>query len=86
VTGITAEPRPFRFRFRKPAPILYASGYCAPVFIGHFAAAFAAKPAVPRTSLATLVAAAQLLDLIWVIGWALLPWIAWFDRHRGTAL
>jgi len=56
------------------------------VFIGHFAAAFAAKPAVPRTSLATLVAAAQLLDLIWVIGWALLPWIAWFDRHRGTAL
>jgi hypothetical protein len=37
------------------------------MFIGHFAVAFAAKPAVPRTSLATLMAAAQLLDLIWPI-------------------
>jgi hypothetical protein len=145
------------------------------MFIGHFAVAFAAKPAVPRTSLATLMAAAQLLDLIWpilvllgvetiriepgpnprvglwtfpaatmivegamfvagvafyarsrpardrvgrwgfwgfvafiviayaaslaggtppgpeavaasaLVGWALIPWIAWFDRHRGVA-
>src|SRR5690348_7050880 len=37
------------------------------MFIGHFAVAFAAKKAVPRTSLATLVAAAQLLDLIWPV-------------------
>jgi len=37
------------------------------VFIGHFAVAFAAKPVAPRTSLATLIAAAQLLDLIWPI-------------------
>lgn len=35
------------------------------MFIGHFALAFGAKKTVPRTSLATLVAAAQLLDLIW---------------------
>jgi hypothetical protein len=37
------------------------------MFIGHFALAFGAKKAVPRTSLATLVAAAQLLDLLWPI-------------------
>jgi hypothetical protein len=37
------------------------------VFIGHFAVAFAAKPAVPRTSLATLIVAAQLLDLVWPV-------------------
>lgn len=37
------------------------------MFIGHFAVAFAAKPVAPRTSLATLIAAAQLLDLIWPI-------------------
>ncbi|HWE25725.1 MAG TPA: hypothetical protein VG496_17435 [Myxococcales bacterium] len=37
------------------------------MFIGHFAVAFAAKPAAPRTSLATLMAAAQLLDLVWPI-------------------
>ena len=37
------------------------------MFIGHFAVAFAAKKAAPRTSLATLTAAAQLLDLIWPI-------------------
>jgi membrane-bound metal-dependent hydrolase YbcI (DUF457 family) len=37
------------------------------MFIGHFGVAFAAKRAAPRTSLATLIAAAQLLDLIWPI-------------------
>ena len=37
------------------------------MFIGHFAVAFAYKRAAPRTSLATLVAAAQLLDLLWPI-------------------
>jgi hypothetical protein len=119
------------------------------MFIGHFALAFVAKPAVPRTSLATLIAAAQLLDLLWpifvllgvetlrvepgpdpflhrpardragqwgfwslvallfavylasifgppppgpgavaasaLVLWALIPWVAWFDRHRGPA-
>lgn len=35
------------------------------MFIGHFAAAFAAKRVAPRVSLGTLVAAAQLLDLLW---------------------
>jgi hypothetical protein len=37
------------------------------MFIGHFALALAAKPVSPRTSLGTLVAAAQLADLIWPI-------------------
>jgi membrane-bound metal-dependent hydrolase YbcI (DUF457 family) len=37
------------------------------MFIGHFAVAFGAKRVVPRTSVATLMAAAQLLDLIWPI-------------------
>jgi hypothetical protein len=37
------------------------------MFIGHFAVAFATKKAVPRTSLATLIVAAQLLDLVWPI-------------------
>jgi hypothetical protein len=35
------------------------------MFIGHFAVAFAAKRAAPRTSLGTLFASAQLLDLAW---------------------
>jgi len=35
------------------------------MFIGHFAMGFAAKRVAPRTSLGTLFAAAQLLDLIW---------------------
>lgn len=35
------------------------------MFIGHFAVGFAAKRAAPRTSLATLMAAAQLVDLVW---------------------
>ena len=37
------------------------------MFIGHFAVAFAAKRAAPRTSLGVLVAAAQLLDLVWPV-------------------
>jgi hypothetical protein len=37
------------------------------VFVGHFALGFAAKRVAPRTSLATLVVAAQLVDLIWPI-------------------
>ena len=35
------------------------------MFIGHFAASFAAKRVSPRTSLGTLIAAATFLDLIW---------------------
>jgi hypothetical protein len=61
------------------------------MFIGHFAVAFGAKSVAPRTSLATLIVAAQLLDLIWPIlvllaGWILIPWIAWFDRHRDATV
>jgi hypothetical protein len=37
------------------------------MFLGHFALGFAAKRAAPRVSLATLVAAAQLPDLIWPV-------------------
>jgi hypothetical protein len=35
------------------------------MFIGHFALGFAAKPVEPRLSLGVLLAAPQLLDLIW---------------------
>ncbi len=35
------------------------------MFIGHFAVAFAAKQAAPRTSLGTLFLASQFLDLLW---------------------
>src|SRR5712664_1029180 len=37
------------------------------MLIGHFAVAFGAKNVAPRTSVATLIAAAQLLDLLWPI-------------------
>jgi membrane-bound metal-dependent hydrolase YbcI (DUF457 family) len=37
------------------------------MFIGHFAVALASKRLSPRTSLGTLFAAAQLLDLIWPV-------------------
>src|SRR5579862_569066 len=43
------------------------------MFIGHFAVGFASKPLAPRTSLAWLMAAAQLADLLWPVflflGW-----------------
>ena len=43
------------------------------MFIGHFAVGFAAKRIAPRTSVATLLAAAQFLDLVWpvlvLLGW-----------------
>src|SRR5512137_1303143 len=35
------------------------------MFLGHFGLALAAKRASPRTSLGTLVAAAQWIDLVW---------------------
>lgn len=37
------------------------------MFIGHFGVALAAQPLAPRTSLGTLVVAAQLVDLIWPV-------------------
>ena len=37
------------------------------MFIGHFAVALAAKKAAPKTSLGTLILAAQLPDLLWPI-------------------
>ena len=37
------------------------------VFIGHFGVAMAAKRVAPRTSLGTLVMAAQFVDLLWPI-------------------
>ncbi|HUF12604.1 MAG TPA: hypothetical protein VMN78_05875 [Longimicrobiales bacterium] len=37
------------------------------MFLGHYAVALAAKRAAPRTSLGTLVFAAQLLDLMWPV-------------------
>lgn len=43
------------------------------MFIGHFAVALAAKKAAPKTSLAALIAASQLVDLLWplflLLGW-----------------
>lgn len=43
------------------------------MFIGHFAVALAAKKVAPKTSLATLLAASQLVDLLWPI-FLLLGW------------
>lgn len=37
------------------------------MFLGHFAVGLAAKRVAPRTSLATLFAAAQLVDLVWPV-------------------
>jgi membrane-bound metal-dependent hydrolase YbcI (DUF457 family) len=43
------------------------------MLLGHYAVAFAAKRYAPRTSLGTLILAAQLLDLLWpvflLLGW-----------------
>jgi hypothetical protein len=47
------------------------------VFLGHFATAYAAKRLAPRTSLGTLVAAAQLPDLVW-------PWLVLAGVERVT--
>lgn len=37
------------------------------MFLGHFAAAFAAKKAAPKTSLGVLVAAAAFIDVLWPV-------------------
>lgn len=47
------------------------------MFLGHFATAYAAKRLAPRTSLGTLVAAAQLPDLVW-------PWLVLAGVERVT--
>jgi len=47
------------------------------MFVGHFAAAYAAKRLAPRTSLGTLFAAAQLPDLAW-------PWLLLAGVERAT--
>ena len=43
------------------------------MFIGHFAVGFALKRVAPQTSLGILIAAPQLLDLLWpwflLLGW-----------------
>jgi hypothetical protein len=50
------------------------------MFIGHFAVAFAAKRAAPRTSLGVTFVAAQLADLLWPV-FLLLGW----ERVRITS-
>jgi len=37
------------------------------MFLGHFAVAFAARPIVPRASLALLIVAAQFADVLWPV-------------------
>ena len=37
------------------------------MFLGHYAVAFAAKKAAPKTSLGSLILAAQFLDLLWPV-------------------
>ena len=43
------------------------------MFIGHLAVAFASKRVAPKTSLGILIAATELLDLLWpvfvLVGW-----------------
>jgi hypothetical protein len=41
------------------------------MFVGHFAVAFAAKPAAPRVSLPALIVAAGLADILWMVEGAL---------------
>lgn len=45
------------------------------MFIGHFAVGFASKRFAPRTNVATLIAAAIFLDILWPI-FVLLGWEA----------
>lgn len=37
------------------------------MFIGHYAVAFAARKAAPKTSLATLIVASQFIDVLWPV-------------------
>ena len=51
------------------------------MFIGHFALALGAKRAAPRLSLATLVVACQLADLVWPV--LVLAGVESFEIHPG---
>jgi len=54
------------------------------MFLGHFAVGFAAKRAVPRASLGTMIAAACFLDLLWPI--FVLAGIEWFRIVPGETV
>lgn len=49
----------------KPLTFAVNVSHSAPVFLGHFAVALAAKRAAPRASLGTLVLSAQFADCLW---------------------
>src|SRR5688572_23304193 len=53
-----------RCRLQEPPECGVHNQDCA-MFLGHFAAAFAAKALAPRVSLGTLFLAAQFADLLW---------------------
>lgn len=66
---VETEPRHiayFRFLFRARHQFP-CKAHLLPMFIGHYAVAFAAKKYAPETSLGTLFASVQLVDLIWPI-------------------
>src|SRR4029077_20603333 len=44
-----------------------AGAIMRPMFIGHFAVGFAAKPMAPRVSIGTLIIAAALSDILWIL-------------------
>lgn len=52
---------------RRATPLPDVPGKHGLMFVGHFGLAFAAKRSTPRTSLAVLVAATALLDIIWPV-------------------
>jgi len=56
------------------------------MFIGHFAVGFAAKKFAPRTSLAWLIAAPLLSDILWpfflLLGWEHVRIVAGFTRYN----
>jgi membrane-bound metal-dependent hydrolase YbcI (DUF457 family) len=54
------------------------------MFLGHFAVGFAAKRAMPRASLGTMIAAACFLDLLWPI--LVLAGIEWFRIVPGETV
>jgi len=54
------------------------------MFIGHFAVGFAAKRAVPKASLGTMIAAACFLDLLWPV--FVLMGIEWFRIAPGDTV
>jgi len=51
------------------------------MFLGHIAAALAAKTVAPRPSLGTLLLAALLVDGVWPV---FVAWGYWIDHHRAA--